>query len=48
MKHEQTKPVKVARNTKTHHQTGYHKPVKNPTTNYPKDSHKEFYKRCLG
>lgn len=35
MKNEQTKPVKVVRNTKTHHQTGYHKPVKNPTTNYP-------------
>lgn len=47
MKNEQTKPVKVVRNTKTHHQTGYHKPVKNPTTNYPKDSHKEFCKRCL-
>lgn len=39
MKNEQTKPVKVVRNIKTHHQTGYHKPVKNPTTNYPKDSH---------
>lgn len=37
MKNEQTKPVKVVRNTKTHHQTGYHKPVKNPTTNYPKE-----------
>ena len=48
MKKEQTKPVKVARNTKTHHQTGYHKPVKNPTTNYPKDSHKAFCKRCMG
>lgn len=47
MKNEQTKPVKVVRSTKTHHQTGYHKPVKNPTTNYPKDSHKEFCKRCL-
>lgn len=48
MKNEQTKPVKVVRNTKTHHQTGYHKPVKNLTTNYPKDSHKAFCKRCLG
>lgn len=34
--------------TKTHHLPGYHKPVKNPTTNYPKDSHKAFCKRCLG
>lgn len=33
--------------TKTNHQTGYHKPVVNPTTNYQKDSHKEFCKRCL-
>lgn len=33
--------------TKTNHQTGYHKPVVNPTTNYPKDSHKAFCKRCL-
>lgn len=33
-------------NTKTNHQTGYHKPVKNPTTNYQADSHKEFCKRC--
>ena len=38
---------KEARETKTNHQTGYHKPVKNPTTNYPMDSHKEFCKRCL-
>lgn len=33
--------------TKTNHQTGYHKPVINPTTNYPMDSHKEFCKRCM-
>lgn len=33
--------------TKTNHQTGYHKPVVNPTTNYPKDSHNAFCKRCL-
>nr|DAT94347.1 MAG TPA: hypothetical protein [Caudoviricetes sp.] len=33
--------------TKTNHQTGYHKPVVNPTTNYPKDSHKSFCKRGL-
>lgn len=35
MKNEQTKPVKVVRNTKTHHQTGYHKPVKNPHHQLP-------------
>ena len=34
-------------NTKTNHQTGWHKPVVNPTTNYPKDSQKTFCKRCL-
>lgn len=33
--------------TKTNYQTGYHKPVVNPTTNYQKDSHKAFCKRCL-
>lgn len=33
--------------TKTNHQTGYHNPVVNPTTNYQKDSHKAFCKRCL-
>lgn len=33
--------------TKTNHQTGYHKPVVNPTTNYPKDGHNAFCKRCL-
>lgn len=33
--------------TKTNHQTGYHKPVTNPTTNYPMDSHKAFCKRCV-
>ena len=41
-------PIKAKRDTKTHHLPGYHKPVKNPTTNYPKDSHKAFCKRCLG
>ena len=35
------------RDTKSNHQTGYHKPVKNPTTNYPKDAHKAFCKRCM-
>ena len=32
--------------TKTNHQTGYHKPIKNPTYNYPKSTHKEFCLRC--
>ena len=32
---------------KTNHQTGYRKPTKNPTTNYSKDSHKDFCKRCM-
>lgn len=32
---------------KTNHQTGYHKAIKNPTTNYAKDSHKDFCKRCM-
>lgn len=47
MKNEQIKPVNVAQNTEAHRQTGYYKSVKNPTTNYPKDSHKEFCNRCL-
>ena len=29
----------VKRDTKTHHRTGYHKPIKNPTTNYAPDTH---------
>lgn len=33
--------------TKTNHQTGWHKRVVNPTTNYPKDTHKAFCKRCM-
>lgn len=32
---------------KTNHQPGYHKPVVNPTTNYPMDSHKKFCLRCM-
>lgn len=36
------------KDTKTNHQTGYHKPVKNVTTNYPKDGHEKFCKRCIG
>lgn len=40
--------MKNMNKTKTNHQTGYHKPVINPTTNYPMDSHKEFCKRCMG
>lgn len=35
------------KNIKTHHQTGYHKPVVNPTTNFPMDTHKDFCKRCF-
>lgn len=37
----------MAKQTKTNHQTGWHKPVVNPTTNYPMDSHKAFCRRCL-
>jgi hypothetical protein len=37
----------TAASHKTHHQTGYHKPVRNPTTNYAKDTHKDFCKRCI-
>lgn len=33
--------------TKTNHQTGWHKPIVNPTLNYPMDTHKEFCNRCL-
>ena len=33
--------------SKTNHQPGYHKPVVNPTTNYPPDSHKKFCVRCM-
>ena len=38
--------IKTKANTKTNHQTGWHKRVVNPTTNYPKDSHSAFCKRC--
>lgn len=34
--------------TKTNHQTGWHKRVVNPTTNYALDSHQKFCKRCIG
>lgn len=37
----------VKRDTKTHHRTGYHKPIKNPTTNAAPDTPKEFCKRCF-
>ena len=37
----------VKRDTKTHHRTGYHKPIKNPTTNAAPDTHKAFCKRCM-
>ena len=32
---------------KTNHQTGYHKRIKNPSTNYIGDAHKAFCKRCF-
>lgn len=38
---------KVKHITKTNHRTGYHKPIKNPTTNAAPDGHKAFCKRCL-
>lgn len=37
---------KTMTNTTGNHQTYDKKPVSN-TTNYPKDSHKDFCKRCL-
>lgn len=37
----------MTREKKTNHQPGYHKPVKNPTTNCPKDTHKDFCRRCI-
>ena len=42
-----TQQPKAARQSKTNHQTGWHKPIVNPTTNYAKDSHKAFCKRCV-
>lgn len=49
MKKPNEKPKTMPRMaaTKTNHQPGYHKPIVNPTTNYPKDTHKEFCRRCL-
>ena len=38
---------KENRKTKTNHQTGWHKRVVNPTTNFPMDSHKAFCERCF-
>ena len=38
--------TKASTKTKTNHQTGWHKRVVNPTTNYAKDSHSAFCKRC--
>ena len=32
---------------KTNHQTGYRKPLRNPTTNYGKDTHSKFCERCM-
>ena len=40
-------PQAMSKETKTNHQTGWHKRISNPTTNYPKDSHKAFCRRCL-
>ena len=37
---------KQLRETKTHHQTGYHKPERNPTPHYRMDKHKFFCVRC--
>lgn len=37
----------MVKEIKTHHQPGYHKPVRNPTTNSASDKHKEFCKRCF-
>ena len=39
--------ARIKADTKTHHRTGYHKPIKNPTTNYAPDTHKAFCKRCF-
>ena len=39
------KPHKATEH-KTHHQTGWHKPLRNSTTNYAKDTHKAFCERC--
>lgn len=40
--------ARIKADTKTHHRTGYHKPIKNPTTNYAPYTHKAFCKRCFG
>ena len=32
---------------KTNHKEGWRHPVRNPTTNYPKDAHKDFCRRCM-
>lgn len=40
--------TKMARASgRTHHQTGYHKRIKNPSTNYIGDPHKTFCRRCM-
>ena len=38
--------VRTETKRKTNHQTGWHKPVVNPTTNYAPDGHTKFCKRC--
>lgn len=42
-----TPEAKKTRETKTNHQTGWHKRIVNPTTNYAKSTHKEFCRKCL-
>ena len=42
---ESTKLARAA--GKTRHQAGYHKKIKNPSTNYVGDVHKAFCKRCM-
>lgn len=37
----------IAEKHKTHHQTGYRKEQKKPTTNYAPDTHARFCKRCI-
>ena len=36
----------VQRKTNTPHNTGWHKKSRNPTTNFPPDTHKIFCERC--
>lgn len=38
----------IEKKRKTNHQTGWHKPIVNPTQNAKADGHKDFCDRCLG